>query len=43
MDTVQTEVALWQKVRNDQKIGIDWQFTTENARQKLQWLYPPIS
>jgi hypothetical protein len=29
--------------RNEQNIGIDWQFTTEKARQKLERLYPPIS
>lgn len=42
-ETVQSELEAWQADRNAQKIGIDWQFTTEKARQKLQRLYPSIS
>ena len=41
--TVRSEIAAWEAPRNAQKIGIDWQFTTEKARQKLQRLYPPLS
>lgn len=43
MAIVQAELAAWQAERNAQKIGIDWQFTTDKARQKLQRLYPSIS
>jgi hypothetical protein len=43
VDIVQTELAARQAPRNEQKIGIDWQFTTEKARQKLERLYPSIS
>lgn len=43
IETVQSETAAWELPRNEQKIGIDWQFTTEKARQKLERLYPPIS
>jgi len=43
IETVQFETAAWQAPRNAQKIGIDWQFTTEKARQKLERLYPSLS
>ena len=43
IETVRSEVAAWEMPRNEQKIGIDWQFTTEKAREKLERLYPPIS
>ena len=42
IETVQSEIAAWEMPRNEQNIGIDWQFTTEKARQKLERLYPPI-
>lgn len=35
-----TEIAAWERDRNDVKVQIDWQFTTENARIKLKRLYP---
>lgn len=40
--TLTTEVALWEKERNDAVAKVDWQFTTENARIKLKRLYPTI-
>ena len=43
IETVQSEIAAWELPRNEQNIGIDWQFTTEKARQKLERLYPSIS
>jgi hypothetical protein len=43
IETVQSEIAAWELSRNEQNIGIDWQFTTEKARQKLERLYPPTS
>lgn len=39
-ETLKTQIAAWQKTRNEQKIGVDWQFTTEKAREKLKRLYP---
>jgi hypothetical protein len=42
IETVQSEITAWEMPRNEQKIGIDWQFTTEKARNKLERLYPPI-
>jgi hypothetical protein len=41
--TLSAQIAAWEKKRNVQKIGIDWQFTTDRARLKLQRLYPSIS
>ena len=41
--TVVAELVAWETPRNAQKIGVDWQFTTEKARQKLQRLYPSLS
>ncbi|HUU19832.1 MAG TPA: IS630 family transposase, partial [Sedimentisphaerales bacterium] len=35
-------IAAWESLRNKYKIGIDWQFTTADARIKLRKLYPTI-
>lgn len=35
-------VAVWNDDRNNRCKGIDWQFTTRNARIKLRRLYPQI-
>ena len=40
--TLHREVKAWEKKRNDQQKGVDWQFTTQNARIKLKRLYPVI-
>ena len=34
------ETQLWCKDRNRTQTGVDWQFTTEDARVKLRHLYP---
>ena len=39
---VETEVASWQAERNRREARVRWQFTTENARVKLESLYPVI-
>jgi hypothetical protein len=39
-EALQQEVAVWQTQRNQEAIGADWKFTTENAREKLRKLYP---
>ncbi len=38
--TLKTEVAAWVAQRNATQTPIQWQFTAENARIKLQHLYP---
>jgi len=42
MDAMKAEVAIWEKDRNNRTIGVDWQFTTEDARVKLKHLYPKL-
>jgi len=42
MATMQTEVAAWEKDRNNSMKKIDWQFTTSDARIKLKRLYPKL-
>jgi transposase len=38
--TLAIEVSAWERDRNNVKVQIDWQFTTEDARIKLKRLYP---
>ena len=33
-------IADWERLRNENQTGIDWQFTTATARTKLKRLYP---
>jgi len=40
--TLEREVAAWQAARNSAGRGVDWRFTTEDARIKLKHLYPTI-
>ena len=42
IETFRREVQAWQDARNASGNGMDWQFTTENARIKLKRLYPQI-
>jgi len=39
-ERVQHEVAAWERQRNDAKATVQWRFTTDKARTKLQLLYP---
>jgi hypothetical protein len=34
------EVRAWEQARNERTVGVDWQFTTADARIKLKRLYP---
>ena len=36
------EVAAWERARNAEQKGVDWQFTTADARIKLNRLYPQV-
>ena len=40
--TLEREVAAWQAARNGAARGVNWRFTTEDARIKLKHLYPAI-
>ena len=39
-ETLAREVAAWELDRNESAAGVDWQFTTADARVKLKRLYP---
>ncbi len=39
---LEREVAAWQAKRNASEVGINWRFTTADARIKLKRLYPSI-
>ena len=41
-NTLRSEVDAWQDRRNREAIGVNWRFTTEDARIKLKSLYPSI-
>jgi len=36
------EVEPWEAERNERQVGIDWRFTTADARIKLKRLYPAV-
>lgn len=40
VQAVKTEVAAWEEKRNAAQTTINWRFTTQDARQKLNYLYP---
>ena len=42
IQTLRNETTTWAKRRNAQQKGVDWQFTTNDARIKLKRLYPVI-
>jgi len=39
---LEREVAAWEDERNDRQVGVNWRFTTADARIKLCQLYPAI-
>ena len=42
IETVTAKAHAWQDERNQKQVGIDWRFTTEDARIKLKRLYPIV-
>ena len=40
---VAEQVAAWVRYRNTKQTGIDWRFTTDDARIKLKRLYPVVN
>ena len=42
LEDVQREVAAWQDARNRAHKGVNWRFTTADARIKLKRLYPTV-
>jgi len=43
LETLRLQVEAWQTPRNERQATIDWRFTTEAAREKLERLYPSQS
>ena len=41
-EILEQETKAWQNQRNRNSIGVDWRFTTQDARVKLKPLYPSI-
>jgi hypothetical protein len=41
-EEVQHEVGAWEEERNERQVGVNWRFTTADARIKLRKLYPAI-
>lgn len=39
---LQKEIEAWEEERNERQVGVNWQFTTADARIKLRKLYPVI-
>ena len=39
---LQSQVKAWAKATNKKQRGVDWQFSVDNARQKLKQLYPKV-
>lgn len=42
LDNLNAELKSWYMDRNNKQRGVDWQFTTKDARSKLKRLYPVI-
>jgi hypothetical protein len=42
IETLNAELFSWHRNRNQEQKGVDWQFTTKEARTKLKRLYPVV-
>lgn len=42
IEALRAETTAWNRQSNQSQKGVDWQFTAEDARVKLKWLYPMI-
>ena len=42
LDVLNNELGAWYHSKNGMQVGVDWQFTTDDARVKLKRLYPVI-
>jgi transposase len=43
VETLSKEIAAWERERNSRNVGINWRFTTTDARKKMGRLYPTVS
>ena len=42
-ETMKRETAAWEQERNEQKATVNWRFTNQDARVKLERLYPQLN
>lgn len=42
IEALRAETEIWNRKRNQAQKGVDWQFSTGDARRKLKRLYPMI-
>lgn len=42
-ETLTSEIAVWEKQRNQQKASVYWGFQTKDARRKMERLYPNLT
>ncbi len=42
LETLRCEAKAWAERRNTAQVGVNWQFTNDDARIKLKRLYPKI-
>ncbi len=42
LSSLQIQLSAWEKARNLSQKVVEWHFTTQNARDKLKWLYPKL-
>ena len=40
--SVKQRVTSWCRERNQKQVGVDWHFSTDNARNKLKSPYPKV-
>ena len=43
IDDLNSELEKWHTDRNERQKGVNWQFTTDDARIKLKHLYPVVT
>jgi len=43
IETMKQEIEAWERERNEQKATVNWRFTNQEARVKLERLYPDIN
>ena len=41
-EELEREVEAWEEERNERQVGVNWRFTTADARIKLRHLYPAV-
>ena len=42
LEELQKQISTWESIRNAHTKNVNWHFTTDNARDKLKWLYPKL-